>query len=120
VVGSGVISYDNLAFHRGFWRYRRNPASERRLSHVVGPGAQTSSPSRPRRIGAASMSRASMCLTPIITCAAEVVALRPSLHEQLQSFVDDPSLGRASARAQRLPHEAIVDVDVRTHLDLNV
>jgi hypothetical protein len=46
--------------------------------------------------------------------------LRPRLDEQLQSFVDDPSLGRAPARAQCLPHEAIVDVDVRAHLDLNV
>jgi hypothetical protein len=46
--------------------------------------------------------------------------LRPRLYEKLQSFVNDRSLGRASARTQRLPHEAIVDVDVRAHLDLNV
>jgi hypothetical protein len=39
--------------------------------------------------------------------------LRPRLYEQLQRFVDDASLGRASARAQRLPHQAIVDVDIR-------
>jgi hypothetical protein len=42
--------------------------------------------------------------------------LRPRLHEQLQRLIDHPSLRRASARAQRLPHQAIVDVDVRAHL----
>jgi len=42
------------------------------------------------------------------------------VYGKLQSVVNDRSLGRASARTQRLPHEAIVDVDIRPHLDLNV
>ena len=44
------------------------------VSHIVGGGAQTSSPSRPRRIGAAVVSRASIWRTPTSTGAAEGVA----------------------------------------------
>jgi hypothetical protein len=46
--------------------------------------------------------------------------LPASLYEQPQRFVDDTALGRPPTRAHRLPHQPIVDLDVRSHERLDV
>ena len=50
---------------------RVDRTSDRSICHVVGGRPQTSSPSRPRRIGAADVSRASILRTPTSSGAVE-------------------------------------------------
>ena len=67
---------------------------------MVGGGAQTFSPSRPRRIGAAAVSRVSILRTPTKTCAAEGVA--PVRTEVPTSFSRQMSATKSGSAVSRI------------------